>query len=479
MTDAHTIPDQATLSATTLRFDAGTLILRGVAPATAARLGSTVVFDSRTLEWRAPANAYRDLVLTLRGLGTQVDDQARQFSPLSLALKQPITPRTHQAEALAAWVQGGRAGCVSLPTGAGKTILAVLAILKTQRPTLVMVPTLDLMQQWQVVLERFFGPGIGLLGGGSHELGALTVATYDSALIHIERLGSRFGMLVFDECHHLPAPQYQAIALGSLAPYRLGLSATMERADGRESVIYDLVGPLVYKGHIHDMPTAVLSPYDVVNIQVPMTETERAAYQAARQVYTDFLRRTGIRFGEGADWMQFVRVASRSAAGRQALKSYREQKRLAQAAEGKLDQLWQILCMHKDERILVFTDDNALAYRIGRELFLPVITHQTKLKERKAMLDAFRAGTMGVLATAKVLNEGVDVPEASIGVVLSGSGAVREHVQRLGRILRARPEKRAVLYELIAKGTSEYFVNQRRRQHDAYQGPPPLPNPKW
>jgi superfamily II DNA or RNA helicase len=250
------------------------------------------------------------------------------------------------------------------------------------------------------------------------------------------------------------------------------LSATVERQDGKESVVFDLVGPLVYTAKIRDMVTTTLAPYEVATIEIPMTAAEKAAYKDARQIYTDFLRSERIRMDRQGGWMDFVMKSTRSANGRQAMKAYWEQKRLAQASSGKLVELWHILQAHPGERSIIFTDDNALAYRIGREFFLPVLTHQTKLKERKRMLDAFRSGKITALATSKVLNEGVDVPEASIGIVLSGSGAVREHVQRLGRILRHREGKKAVMYELISKGTSEWQVNQRRKEHDAYQATP-------
>lgn len=458
-----------------VRYDAGTLTVDGIAKDIASGL-EALVWDARTLEWRAPARAYRELLLALRGVGLPVEDRARAYEVREWKLAEPITPRPHQLEALKAWVDAEKLGTVELPTGAGKTILAVLAVVATGRSTLVVVPTIDLMQQWEAVLSRFLGVKIGLLGGGSNDLQPVTVSTYDSALIHAERLGNRFGLLIFDEVHHLPAPQYQTIALASLAPFRLGLSATLERADGNEAVVFDLVGPLVHRGHIHEMTTSVLAPYDVVSIQVPMTDDETAAYNAARKRYTDFLRRYGIRMSDPGGWMDFVKMSARSPEGKDAMRAYREQKRLAQTAEGKLQEVWNILRRHRGEHTLLFTDENALAYRIGREFFLPVITHKTKLKERKRFLDAFRTGEVKVLATAKVLNEGVDVPEASVGVVVSGSGTVREHVQRLGRILRAKPGKRAVLYEIISQGTGEYFVNQRRKQHSAYQGPPAVQN---
>ena len=98
-----------------------------------------------------------------------------------------------------------------------------------------------------------------------------------------------------------------------------------------------------------------------------------------------------------------------------------------------------------------------------------MITHKTRPPERKEFLDRFRSGEYRVLVTSKVLNEGVDVPEAAVGIVVSGSGSSREHVQRLGRILRASEGKRAELYELVSEGTSEMGVSERRRKHRAYE----------
>ncbi|RYZ93183.1 MAG: DEAD/DEAH box helicase, partial [Proteobacteria bacterium] len=97
---------------------------------------------------------------------------------------------------------------VKMATGAGKTILAVLAIAQTKRPALIVVPTIDLLLQWQTVLQKYFSHPIGLLGGGNKSVEFITVATYDSAALTVETLGNRFGFLIFDECHHLPANHY-------------------------------------------------------------------------------------------------------------------------------------------------------------------------------------------------------------------------------------------------------------------------------
>ena len=149
--------------------------------------------------------------------------------------------------------------------------------------------------------------------------------------------------------------------------------------------------------------------------------------------------------------------------------AWRLQKRLAHASDKKLDVVELLLQRHRGQRTLIFTDDNATAYAVSRRFLVPVITHQTKVKERSALLAAFSDGSLPILSTSRVLNEGVDVPDAQVAIIISGTGSIREHVQRLGRILRPRPDKRAILYELISANTGETFTSERRRDHRAYR----------
>lgn len=426
-------------------------------------------WDQRSLCHRAPASAYREIVTTLRAQKTPYLDKARNFSPHEFPLRQNIVPRSYQTEALAAWIEQDSRGVVCLPTGAGKTILAMLTIERIGRPTLIHVPTLDLMQQWHVQLQHFFGISVGLLGGGYHELLPITVTTYDSALIHINQTGNRYGFLIFDECHHLPSTQYQYTALAAIAPFRLGLSATPERTDGREEVLYQLCGKMCYQVHINDLEGNALAPYEVITLEIPMNAVERAEYEAERKIYVEFLKRHQIFFNQPKAWQKFLWQAHRSPEGRKAFQAYLQQKRLTLASSAKIQKVWELLREHPHDRILIFTQENDMAYRLGTKYLLPVLTHHTKIKEREFFLDAFRKGELRVLVTSKVLNEGVDVPEANVAIVVSGSGSIREHVQRLGRILRERPDKHAILYELISQKTSETYTNARRKQHRAYQ----------
>ena len=457
-----------------LYFDKGTIQLEGMEGKYLSYLDG-ITWDERTNNYRTAAVNYRKLVTALQDKKILFKDHARKFSVETFDLKKNIKPRSFQSVAAKKWMSEQR-GVVTLPTGAGKTILAVMLIAKTRRPTLIQVPTIDLMLQWKEVLSEYFETPIGLLGGGSSDIQKITVATYDSALNHISYQGNLFGLLVFDECHHLPGEQYQFTALGSIAPFRLGLTATPERADGKEQVLYELCGPLCYEVHIDELSGRTLAPYVVETIEVEMNSEEREQYEISRECYIEFLRKARISFQHPNGWSIFLRRTSESPEGRKAFKAYLLQKKLSQASEAKEECLRKLVHKHKGDRMLVFTQDNEMAYRIGKNFLLPVLTHHTKLSEREAFLTLFKSGVYPILITSKVLNEGVDVPEANVGVIVSGSGSIREHVQRLGRILRARPGKQALLYELVSQDTGELFTNQRRRKHRAYEGSTVLPD---
>ena len=458
----------ATPSPITLRFSAGTLEIDGPRDVITA-LPGRVERDPRSNSWRAPASDYGAIALHLHHAGLAFADEARRWQPLELPLRENRPPRPYQTEALAAWRAVGRRGIVVLPTGAGKSHLAVLAIAETRRPTLVVAPTLDLVRQWSGLLATAFGVPIGQIGGGEHDVRPVTVTTYDSAWMHMPHLGDRFGLLVFDEAHHLPGETYATAAWMALAPMRLGLTATPERSDGGEDRYLDLIGPVAYRAEIVEMAGLWLADYDTERVVVDMDDDERGEFEQARETYRAFCREHGIRLAEPGGFARFLQLSGRSVAGRDALACYRAQRRLALSSRAKLRLLGALLDRHADDPTLIFTDDNATAHAIARAFLLPVITHQTKLRERGDILSGLREGTYGAVVTSRVLNEGVDVPEAAVAIVVSGTGSVREHVQRLGRILRKAAGKRALLYELISAETSETFTSTRRRDHIAYR----------
>jgi len=451
----------------TIVYEAGTLRLNGDEGAFLHNLAHCQ-WDARTHCYRTPGIQYARLIQQLHDQRIPYDDQARDYAELQVP-RISQKPFPYQEEAILAWVQAKMQGVIVLPTGTGKSFVGIMAIATAKRSTIIVVPTIDLMHQWSDVLEQHFaGVPVGLIGGGEYVIASLTVITYDSAYRHLERLGNKFGMIIFDECHHLPSASYQIGAEFAIAPYRLGLTATPERVDAGEEKLKYLIGQFVYRKKIREMSGQYLADYELCERKVKLGPQERAEYWEERNIYLNFLRDHAISFGPRS-WHQFIAASCRSSEGRRALMAYFRQKEIAQAAPAKLRELKKILEKHAGERILIFTHDNATAYAISKEFLVPVITHQTKTQERRAYLTGFNQGTYSILATSRVLNEGVNVPAANIGVVLSGSGSVREHVQRLGRILRKYGNKRAILYEIITQDTAEEYVSQRRRAHEAYR----------
>ncbi len=451
-----------------LRFVAGTLEVRGL-ESSGVLPPPFLLHDARTDSHRAPACFYAKTVLWLRHEGIDYDDHARAYEQLPSGARVMREPRPYQEAALRAWSAHKGHGLVILPTGAGKSQVAVMAIEQRRRASLVIVPTLDLVRQWYDLLRTTFATEVGVIGGGEYRLEPLTVTTYDSAYLHMEHIGNRFGLVIFDECHHLPGESYALAARQCLAPFRLGLSATPERADGRDALLEELVGPVAYRKDIIEFSGNYLADYDVHTMAVHLTEQEREEYESERAIYTGFLRSQGIRMSSPQGWSDFVFRSSVSKEGQRAMAAYRRQKELALAAPAKFDLLEELLVAHRADRMLIFTQDNRTAHHISRRFLVPSITHQTKVTERSEILQRLASGEYNAVVTSKVLNEGVDVPEANVAVVISGSGSVREHVQRLGRILRPREGKRARLYEVISAGTSEANTSDRRREHDAYR----------
>ncbi len=452
----------------TLRYFAGTLEVLGLPRETPA-LPRSCVWDAREDRHRAAALAYADVVRALRRAEIPFADEARRYDTLPTGLIVHRDPRPYQSEALAAWLKAGARGVVVLPTGAGKTLVAHMAIDDRRRSALIVTPTLDLVRQWHDGLAASFGQRIGLVGGGDFEVLPLTVTTYDSAYLHMEHLGARFGLVVFDECHHLPGPSYSQAARLCLAPLRLGLSATPERGDGRESDLETLIGPTVYRKDIVELSGDYLADYETLRVAIDLSAEERAEYESEREIYRSFLRRNGISMASPTGWSDFIMRSARNDEGRRALAAYRRQREIAFTAPGKLAYVERLLQQHRHDRVIIFTEDNATVYLVSRRFLVPAITHKTKVRERSEILAGLAEGSYAAVATSRVLNEGVDIPDANVAIVMSGSGSVREHVQRLGRVLRKRDGKRALLYELVASGTSEANTSSRRRDHVAYR----------
>ena len=230
----------------------------------------------------------------------------------------------------------------------------------------------------------------------------------------------------------------------------------------------EIVGEFVYRLEAQELAGEYLADYTVERIEVDLSDEERADYQRERAIYTDFKRRKNLPYGQEG-WRMFLIHSARSEEGRRAMKAYRNQKKIALGTDSKLRVLQDLLTLHKHDKTLIFTAENEMVYQISKDYLIPAITHETNVKERKFWLDAFNKGDVLALATSKVLNEGVNIPDASVAIILSGSGSSREHIQRLGRILRKKGDKQAILYEVVARNTTEEYTSQKRSDVRQFQ----------
>jgi superfamily II DNA or RNA helicase len=378
-----------------------------------------------------------------------------------------LTPRPYQEDALSAWLAAGGRGVVVLPTGAGKTVLALMATARLGLRTLVVVPTIELLYQWRDAMVDRLGVAkskVGIVGDGRRELRPITIITYASAAMPNAPIAGT-GLLICDEAHHLPSPSYSAIAARSGAPHTLGITATPERSDGAEDGLYRLLGPLVYQRTPADLSAeGHLAKFREKRIYVNLAPEEALRYAALTTEWKWFIARNRGMLARGGDFFgELIRRSGSDPTARQALRAHHQARMIALNAEAKLGEVARLLAQHRADKVLVFSEYTALVDTISRQLALPAITYRTAADERKQILQAFRNGGYSKLVAGRVLNEGVDIPDANVAIVVSGNSTAREHIQRLGRVIRPK-QTEAVLYELVTRYTSEVSAARKRRQ---------------
>jgi superfamily II DNA or RNA helicase len=434
-------------------FDRGTLLLEGVTDAETSLLPG-LLWDPRTGLHRAPAFQFRRLQGAL-GLRSHPRERIEPARFASLAL------RPYQGMALAAWEEHDRRALVVLPTGAGKTRLGMAAIASVGEPALCVAPTRALVYQWVRALEEAYSGEVGVLADGARRVRPITVATFESAYRHMHRLGGTFSMLVIDEVHHFGGGQRDELLEMCAASMRLGLTAT---PPGPEALarLEELVGPVAYELRPDDLAGTFLAHYDLIPIRLQLDPVERAAYEQEMRAFRRSAR-AFLRLSPRGQWRDLVQHLRQDASGRRALAGFRKAREIVAFPEAKRHAVSELLARHRGARILVFTPDNRTAYEVARAHLLMPITCDIGRKERELALSRFRNGELKALVSSRVLNEGLDVPDADVGIVVGGRLGPREHVQRVGRLLRPGPNKRARIYELVIEGTSEMLHARRRR----------------
>jgi len=322
------------------------------------------------------------------------------------------------------------------------------------------------MEQWFESIKKILSDItlIGMLGGGYEDLKTITVTTYESAYLKSSFLGNKYKFLIFDEVHHLASEKYYLIGDHFISPYRLGLTATIEREDGRHVLLNNIIGNIIYKKDFYELSEKkYLANFILKKRTINMLPEEIIQYNSKMNEYKKLLRDSGIFYPLRLE--KLIILSSNNNKLRKALLLRKGALEIALNSNAKILELEKILKENEIERkIIIFTLHVKLAYTISNRFLIPVITHRTKNEERNEILQGFKKGKYRIIVTTRVLDEGTDIPDANTGIILSGTGSKREFVQRLGRLLRPKNDREEVaeLIEIISSDTNEIFTSNKR-----------------
>lgn len=449
-----------------LFFDKGTIRIEG---SELIRIPGTK-YDDRNKVLRSYGLNYSDIIEYLKTSNLDFIDYVADFIPSHVFQMRNLELRDYQKQAIQNWEKSFMRGCVILPTGAGKTAIGIKAIQKVNASTLVVVPTIDLMEQWANNISKYLSINnpnpqdipIGKLGGGENNLQAIT--TYDSAYLRASTIGNQFKLIIFDEVHHLPASGYRSIAEQFISPYRLGLTATIEREDELHELIPYLTGGVVFRLGSQELSDQKhLAEYTIDRIQVNLTPEEQKEYETNHTKFLTNLRQLGFKVPSMYNLKRLIMMSNKNKIAREAMLARNKANEIALNSIAKRDELQKILQQNKNIKTIIFTQNNKMVYNLSNRFLIPHITYKTIKEERRDVLEGFKSGRYNAVVTSRVLDEGVDVPDAELGIIMSGTGSGRELIQRLGRILRPKQDgRKARLVELVSKHTQETNTSARR-----------------
>jgi len=345
--------------------------------------------------------------------------------------------REYQREWVGHFLERG-SGVFVGPSGSGKTVAAMGAIEAIGGETLVLVPSRELATQWRSELidnTTIIPNQIGEYHGGQKEIRPITIATYHTAGMdrHRELFDERqWGLIVYDEVHHIPASIYRQSA-NLQAKHRLGLSATPVREDDKQKEIFTLIGPPIGSDWKAIFGKDYVQEPDVEIRYVPWhSDQQRSQYQQA----------------EGHQKLQ-----------------------LASQNSAKLDQIQKILQNHADEKTLIFVEWIEQGDAYEEKLGYTFVSGETSHGRRDELFEQFRQGVRETLIISRIGDEGIDLPDAEVAIVASGlGGSRRQGAQRAGRTMRPAGESK--MYMLATRSTTEEDFAQHQMKHLVEKGVP-------
>ena len=368
-----------------------------------------------------------------------------------------------------------KSGIVEATTGSGKTVIGLKLIEENRdKRFLITVPTTHLMYQWKKEIEDKIGYGVNvvLLGDGHKSLPpsvpCVVIAVINSVRnINWDHPLAKFDIFIADEVHRYASKENAKVFHGTFGR-KIGLTATLERSDGMQTVLHKYIGPTVYTLDNQDAKEAgYVCDYDIECVKCIMTQTERAQYILMSEKVRKYMSIFNNNFQE---MHRNFRSGPRTSSYRSALegmKSVSHRKAYLTRVKSKKDIAINLCIKNQNKKIILFDEIQESANDLYNDLknrgMNPVIYHSgIKGKDKKKAIEDFIIGNSKILVTVKALDEGLDVKDVEVGIIVNGNSQKRQAIQRLGRLLRKKEGKVSKLYMLYVPETKdEDYVKKR------------------
>ncbi len=346
------------------------------------------------------------------GISPEIIDHRRLLDPVAITFSGSLRP--YQQEAVAA-VLNHSFGVLEAGTGSGKTVMALKVLAERGQPTMIIVHSRELLHQWQQRVEEFLGIRAGQAGGGKVDIQPVTVGIVNTVRNRLADLAPRFGHLIVDECHRVPATLFTDVVSGFDCWYMLGLSATaFRREDGMTRIIYTYMGD---RTHVVDGEQLVAS----------------GAVVRPRFVQKE----TGFTYGYRGEYPKLIKALAKN------------EKRNDQIVAD----IVSLLDNDHDGTLLVVSDRIAHCRLLQEKLALfgydaALLTGRIHPEERERIVAGVQNGQVQVLiATLQLIGEGFDCPGLSTIVLATPIKFEGRLLQVVGRVMRPLQGKTALVID--------------------------------
>ncbi len=343
--------------------------------------------------------------------------------------------RAYQEEAVKSMIKHRR-GVIQLPTGAGKTLVALEFLRRVSLPAIYIVNRKDLFYQTIKYAKDFGFSEVGCIGDGLYnptfKLDVAMLQTLNK-MVDVKESGffDKYQVVIVDECHHInfdAKKNKETLSAFTNAFYRFGFSATPFRYEGKKAEDITLMA--------------------VIGVPI-YTQKEIEQFTAPVRIY--FIK---LNYEFEDRLMNVLDLA------------YREALNLVLSLEERMEIIKQIVNAHKEDKVLLIAPSVNHALALGKFLDIPVVYGELSSNERQKLYNQFKGSEIKHLIATTVYDEGVDFPDLNVLVLTEPFKSYLKIIQRVGRGRRISKGKNYLLvYDLV----DQYFKKQYWNRAKVYR----------